>query len=598
MTFYLRRATSKTGNIFRISSTKKRRGMMDRPIPSSSKILVSSAVTLAIVGVTQLSLAQAAPAKPQEGAPSTSVPAKDSVTNTGSEQPAAHEQGADAAAVGDTNTAATAPATDVRAELPPAPAPTVAPAVVPVAPTAPTPLADEASEYQEPTSWFARTPISTTIGTGPKRLMLTLYGFVNTTAIHDSTRSYGETMGAGLVARNDTYAGRTGRTQFTPRGSRLGLMLKTPDFGGVHATGVITFGLGAQPSTPPTVTEASYYDTPTLGLYQAYVNLQNDYVDVLAGMTYGLFGWQNYYYPSSVEFFGLPNQTFSRTTQVRLSHMFGAESGPVSVEAAVSANRPVQRDSEVPDTNGGLRLAINGWKGIGTPGSSKTMALPLSIGVSGVMRQFKVDAFAPPPAQSSNNLRGWGISLDAFIPVIPAKNDYDRGNRLTLTGSFVKGTGIGDLTNSKGGATFPTLPNPALAQPPPIYTGNIDNGLVTFDIQGVLHTIDWQTFVLGFQYYLPPTGRLFVTGNVTHGFSKNMADLYPRGGTEVGLLTFIARQSTYYDANLFWDATPAVRIGASVQYTTMEYVDGQKPHNVREMLQLLYAWGADPIYPL
>jgi hypothetical protein len=70
------------------------------------------------------------------------------------------------------------------------------------------------------------------------------------------------------------------------------------------------------------------------------------------------------------------------------------------------------------------------------------------------------------------------------------------------------------------------------------------------------------------------------------------------GATEVGLLTFIARQSTYYDANLFWDATPAVRVGASVQYTTMEYVDGQKPHNFREMLQILYAWGADPLYPL
>ena len=131
-----------------------------------------------------------------------------------------------------------------------------------------------------------------------------------------------------------------------------------------------------------------------------------------------------------------------------------------------------------------------------------------------------------------------------------------------------------------------------------MYTGDIDPGIVSFDIAGVLHTIDWQTFMAGFQYYLPPTGRLFLAGNVTHALSKNIADLFPRGGTEVGLLTYIARQSTYYDMNLFWDATPAVRIGASVQYTTMEYIDGQKPHNYREMLQVLYAWGADPLYPL
>ena len=561
---------------------------MQRPIPSSSNILVSTAVTLAIVGATQLALAQTAAPKQQEGNSETSSePARE--PGSGTEQPATSSP---------TEGASSAAAPVGAATLPPA-LPPPAPVVMPVAPPPPAPLALEADEAPETSSWFARTPISATIGKGPKRLMLTLYGFVDASVIHDSTRSYDETMGPTLVARHDTYAGRAGRTQFTPRGTRLGLMLQMPEVAGVRTSGVITYGIGPQPSDPPTTLEARYYDSPTLGLYQAYLNLQNDYVDVLAGLSYGLFGWQNYYYPCSVEFFGLPNQTFSRTTQVRLTHMFGDPTGPVSVEAAVAAMRPVQRDSEIPDTNAGLRIAINGWKGISTPGSSKTMALPLSVGFSGVMRQFKVDAFAPPPAQSSNNIRGWGLSLDAFLPIIPAKNDYDRGNRLTLTGSFVKGTGIGDLVNAKGGAIFPTLPNPALQQPPPVYTGNIDPGIVTFDIQnGVLHTIDWQTLMAGFQYYLPPTGRLFVAGNVTHAFSKNIASLYPVGATEIGLLTYIARQSTYYDANLFWDATPAVRIGASVQYTTMEYLDGQKPHNIREMLQILYAWGADPLYPL
>jgi hypothetical protein len=46
--------------------------------------------------------------------------------------------------------------------------------------------------------------------------------------------------------------------------------------------------------------------------------------------------------------------------------------------------------------------------------------------------------------------------------------------------------------------------------------------------------------------------------------------------------------SRYADANLFWDVTPAVRVGASVQYTQVEYVDGNKPHNIREMGQALY----------
>ncbi len=569
---------------------------MDRLIPSSINILVSTAVALAIVGAAQLAFAQTVAPKQPDG--SASVPPKgtgvdnDQLTEPARDQGTATEQ-PQAAPAEPTGAAPAVAEHPAPPSAPPQPA-VIAPAALP--PVAP--LAAQAPEPPVSNSWFVRTPISTTIGTGPKRLVLTLYGFVDAAAIHDSTRSYDETMGSTLVARHDTYAGRAGRTQFTPRGSRLGLMLQTPEFEGIRTMGVITYGIGPQPSDPPTTSEARYYDTPTLGLYTAYVDIMSDYVDVLAGLNYGLFGWQNYYYPCSVEFFGLPNQTFSKATQLRISHMFGDATGPVSVEAAVAAMRPVQRDSEVPDTNAGLRIAINDWKGISTPGSSKTMALPLSVGVSGVMRQFNVNAFAPPPAQNSNRLKGWGVSLDGFVPVIPAKDENDRGNRLTLTGSFVKGTGIGDLINSTGGALFPTLPNPALAQPPPVYTGDIDNGIVTFDIAGYLHTIDWQTFMAGFQYYLPPTGRLFLAGNVTHAESKNIAQLYPRGGTEVGLLTYIAHKSDYYDINLFWDATPAVRVGASLQYTTVEYIDGEKPHNLREMLQVLYAWGADPIYPL
>jgi hypothetical protein len=134
------------------------------------------------------------------------------------------------------------------------------------------------------------------------------------------------------------------------------------------------------------------------------------------------------------------------------------------------------------------------------------------------------------------------------------------------------------------------LPNPALVQPAPVYNANVDDGIVTFDTKGVLHTIDWRTINAGFQYYLPPTGRVFITGNITHSYSKNIEGLYPRGGTEVNLLTFVARQTRYYDANLFFDATATLRVGASVQYTAVEYIDGNKPHNVREMLQALYVF--------
>jgi hypothetical protein len=354
--------------------------------------------------------------------------------------------------------------------------------------------------------------------------------------------------------------------------------------GGVKGSAVLEsdfFG-----NQPPNVSQAAYFDSPTFRIRHAYLKLEDDIVDVLVGQTYYLFGWQNYFFPCTLEFLGLPNQAFGRTAQVRLAHTL--ETDAINIDLAVAALSPAQADSEVPDGNAGLRFSVNHWKGITTPGNGGTTALPFSLGVSGTVRQFKLNAFTPPPTQTSNTANGWGVSLDALVPIIPADGPDDRGNRLTITGSFLVGTGIGDLINATGGASFPTLPNPALANPPPLYTANIDNGLVTFDQTGVLHTIDWQSFMAGIQYYLPPTGRVIFSANYTEAFSKNMSRLFLKGGSEIELLSRVARRSRYADANLFWDVTPAVRVGASFQYTTTEYVDGETPRNLRYMAQALY----------
>jgi hypothetical protein len=47
--------------------------------------------------------------------------------------------------------------------------------------------------------------------------------------------------------------------------------------------------------------------------------------------------------------------------------------------------------------------------------------------------------------------------------------------------------------------------------------------------------------------------------------------------------------SRYADVNLFWDATPAGgwRIGTVHE---CQYLDGDKPHNLRAMGQALYAF--------
>jgi len=162
--------------------------------------------------------------------------------------------------------------------------------------------------------------------------------------------------------------------------------------------------------TPPATSEVTYFSSPVLRLRHAFVKAGESLRERAHGADLDVFGWQNYFSPCSLEFLGLPNQLFSRNMQLRASHTFYA-TGAVSLDVAASAVRPAQRDAEVPDGNAGLRLSVNGWKGIATPGNVGTVALPLSLGVSGTVRQFKVDGFTPPPVQHSNSATGWGVSV-------------------------------------------------------------------------------------------------------------------------------------------------------------------------------------------
>jgi hypothetical protein len=407
------------------------------------------------------------------------------------------------------------------------------------------------------------------------RLAIRWYGVVQADFIYDTTRSYGDSIGQSLVAREDTFEGTVGRFQASSRSTRFGMALEAKPIAGITPEAVLEGDFaGDQPTNNTGGSERAYYDSPSFRLRHAFLNLDNDYVDLLIGQTDDVFGWQNT--PSSV----------SRHTQFRLSTTF-LPSSPVGFDVAAAALRPAQRDSRVPDGQAGLRFTVNNWKGIyardGIPSSRK-----LSIGVSGVARQFDADAFTPPPTQTSNKVTGWGVSIDAMVPVIPADDEFDRANALTIAGSYVRGTGIGDLMRVDGGAVFPPLPNPARASPPPEYDANVDNGLVSFDRLGVLNTIDWEGFRIDAQYYFPPSGRVRLAAIYTQAYSKNMADLYPQGGTEIDLVTHIADRVRYIEGNLYWDVTPEVRLQTACIYTTVTYIDGENPHNIRGKLTAYY----------
>jgi hypothetical protein len=412
----------------------------------------------------------------------------------------------------------------------------------------------------------------------------TLYGFVEADNIYDSTRSFNELAGATQVARAETQAGQNPRFTMSVRNSRIGFRLKAPELsGGIRTTAMLEMDfLGTQLPVGNSGqgyqgTEGAFFTNPTFRVRHANLKVETPIVDILAGQYWQLFGWQSAYQPNTVEIQGAPGEIYSRTPQVRISKTIKAR--PVTIEIAVAAMRPAERDSGAPDGEAGLRLALDSWTGVQTVGATGSQISPLSIAVTGLLRHVGVDNYSAAPTYT-NSLTMGAFAADGFVPVIPGSKDH-RGNTLSLTGEFARGSGFADMyTNTTGGVGFPALPVPAgspagTAAVP--FAADIDSGIVTYDANGVLHAIDWQSYLIGAQYYLPGLdGRFWVSGNYSHMFSDNIA--------QFGTATKLTSVYDWFDVNLFVDPTPSVRVGVEYANFNTQYVDGAHAINHRGQL--------------
>jgi hypothetical protein len=408
---------------------------------------------------------------------------------------------------------------------------------------------------------------------------LTLYGYAALNVMHDSTQSFSSSIGNGILQPVGTFRGNNNQLIFTVRDSRIGLRIGAPPVGSIKTSANIETDFGA--TQPSEVTEATTYTTSALRMRQFYLKVETPIIDVYAGQLQDLFGWGGKgFYPNTLAFLGITGEVYHRQPQIRLSKVMGGEA--VEVEVAAAATRPVQRASGTPEAQGGLRIAFNRWTGARTQGYGQPTIGPLGLGVSGLWRRFEVAEFIEFPG-SSKTATGWGVVANGFIPVIPATDAKDRGNALSLIGEYSRGTGISDMyTDLTGGALFPTLPNPQDRQeaikPPPVYIQNIDSGIVTYDGDGRLRTINWQGFVVGIQYYLPVlNGRIWVSGNFAQAKSDNIVQLTPIPGR-----SFIYSQSQYYDGNIFFAITDNLQTAYSFQSVQQTFGDGVKARNYRQ----------------
>lgn len=194
------------------------------------------------------------------------------------------------------------------AALPPAPAPQPADVVPtqpppdPQAPAAPPPLPAGAPVAQapippaEPAKPAAPAPVPVT-----SKWSVTAYGMVEFDVMHDSTHSFGESVGATVIQTDDTYAGTHGRTHFTARNARFGVRVHAPEYAGIKTTANLELDFFG--SQAPNISEAAMVSSGTFRMRQAFIQAETDSVEVLIGQSYQLFGWQPFFSPATSSFF-------------------------------------------------------------------------------------------------------------------------------------------------------------------------------------------------------------------------------------------------------------------------------------------------------
>lgn len=398
----------------------------------------------------------------------------------------------------------------------------------------------------------------------------TLYGFAEGDYIVDSTQSFQDIPGAPLVAKQNTFTGSNPRTQFSVRNSRVGLRFASPEYHGIRASALFEsdFVVTTAPvgyTQPYNQSENSFFTNPVMRVRHFYLKVENPVVDLLFGQTWHLFGWQSTYHPNTDQPQGVPGQIYSRTPQLRLSKTF--KNDAVTFDMAVAAMRPPQRDSAIPEGEAGLHFAYNKWTATQTMGATGTTISPLSVAVTGDLRQFEIPNLAAKP-NSQNGKTSSAIAVDAFVPVLPGTASK-KGNSLSLLGELAYGYGYADLfTGLATGVVWPTLANPAKVTPAPTFNPDVDPNLVVYGNDKSLHAVQLTVYRGGLQYYLPGLdGKMWISGNYSRTSSDNAKNGFGPKGTTLD-------HYDWFDFNVMGDITPAVRLGIEYANYKTTFDDG------------------------
>jgi hypothetical protein len=412
-------------------------------------------------------------------------------------------------------------------------------------------------------------------------------GYIEMDTIHDSTRSFGEVMGSGPVARSRESAnGLNGREQFSIRDSRLGFQFEAPEIDGWKSKAYYEFDfLGFDPSpgsasTSANNTEAGFFNSPTLRSRHLYFQTENNGFQVLIGQTWNLFGWQGNYFIPTQQVMGVVGEAYNRTSQIKVQKLM--DMGDNSITGAISANRPVQRDGNLPDIEAGVRWVHNtrssGYNGSQT-GVQK--AVPMSLAATGTWRQFKVPSTAGAPDGNQTTLGAWAAALDAMLPIIASSDNKDVSNTLSLGGEYTFGKGYGDQFSGFTGGMSSPLTNNANSTAAE-KSVNLDAGLGGYDANSNFNLIKLRTWSAWMQYHFAAASRTWMSLGYSNLYSSNISDFTTTANSnKFANGNFAYNKNEMYFGNVGHDITNQIRVAFEYAYTGTTYVDTTKAPNNR-----------------
>jgi len=424
-----------------------------------------------------------------------------------------------------------------------------------------------------------------------------LGGFIEFDSITDSTRSLTEIIGNNPVDRPGTYAGNNGRTQFSIRNSRLAFSIEAPKIEEtINNRAYFEFDFLGYDQNPSNTTnsvgtnEASFFNNPTLRIRHAFYQASTDDWEVLVGQTWHVFGWQPYYFFNTVNVAPLPAMLYNRTAQVRGVRKYKFDE--LSLQAVLGVMLPPQHDSSYPGLEAGVRAAYNGRKsGFNGGATGAQDAQPMSIGVSGTVREFEMPNAGGGPSDNTN-YTGSAIAVDGLLPLLASPDGKSVGNTMTLVGEFTSGTGYGDQFSGWTGNIANPL-NTAKNNAPTSSAGvlgaapNLDGGLGDYDSSGAFHLVHLLSWNAQVQYNLADTTRTWIT--LGHGelYSNNLISLQQANGNMTSGKVGYNREEVSF-ANVFHDLTKQIRVGAEYDFVRTTYLDGVVAHDNRYQLSSWY----------